>query len=50
MTQNLFSLTGLQVRGDATVEGYISALRKGARLLERTVIINFKNLITQFFS
>jgi phosphatidylinositol phospholipase C delta len=27
-------LTGLQVRGEATVEGYISALRKGARLLE----------------
>ncbi|KAI1715497.1 phosphatidylinositol-specific phospholipase c, X domain-containing protein [Ditylenchus destructor] len=27
-------LTGLQVRGNATVEGYISALRKGARLLE----------------
>lgn len=27
-------LTGLQVRGEATVEGYISALKKGARLLE----------------
>lgn len=27
-------LTGLQVKGEATVEGYISALRKGARLLE----------------
>lgn len=30
-------LTGLQVRGNATVEGYISALRKGARLLELDV-------------
>uniref|UniRef100_A0AC35FS96 Phosphoinositide phospholipase C n=1 Tax=Panagrolaimus sp. PS1159 TaxID=55785 RepID=A0AC35FS96_9BILA len=30
-------LTGLQVRGEATVEGYISALRKGARLLELDV-------------
>ncbi len=28
-------LTGLQVRGKATVEGYISALRRGNRLLER---------------
>jgi len=28
-------LTGLQVRGNATVEGYIAALRKGNRLLER---------------
>ncbi|CAD5218892.1 unnamed protein product [Bursaphelenchus okinawaensis] len=27
-------LTGLQVRGNATVEGYISALKNGARLLE----------------
>ena len=27
-------LTGLQVRGEATVEGYISALKRGARLLE----------------
>ncbi|KAF1619651.1 UNVERIFIED_CONTAM: 1-phosphatidylinositol 4,5-bisphosphate phosphodiesterase delta-4, partial [Eudyptes robustus] len=27
-------LTGLQMRGNATVEGYISALKKGARLLE----------------
>lgn len=27
-------LTGLQVKGEATVEGYIAALRKGARLLE----------------
>ena len=27
-------LTGLQLRGVATVEGYIAALRKGARLLE----------------
>lgn len=27
-------LTGLQVKGEATVEGYIGALRKGARLLE----------------
>uniref|UniRef100_A0A915E8Q7 Phosphoinositide phospholipase C n=1 Tax=Ditylenchus dipsaci TaxID=166011 RepID=A0A915E8Q7_9BILA len=30
-------LTGLQVRGNATVEGYIGALRKGARLLELDV-------------
>ncbi|KAI6181026.1 Phosphoinositide phospholipase C [Aphelenchoides besseyi] len=30
-------LTGLQVRGNATVEGYISAMRKGARLLELDV-------------
>lgn len=28
-------LTGLQMKGEATVEGYISALRMGARLLER---------------
>ncbi|CAI2350924.1 unnamed protein product [Caenorhabditis sp. 36 PRJEB53466] len=27
-------LTGLQVKGEATVEGYIAALRKGGRLLE----------------
>uniref|UniRef100_A0A9J2Q8T6 Phosphoinositide phospholipase C n=1 Tax=Ascaris lumbricoides TaxID=6252 RepID=A0A9J2Q8T6_ASCLU len=27
-------LTGLQMKGEATVEGYISALKKGARLLE----------------
>uniref|UniRef100_A0A1I7WNA3 Phosphoinositide phospholipase C n=1 Tax=Heterorhabditis bacteriophora TaxID=37862 RepID=A0A1I7WNA3_HETBA len=27
-------LTGLQLKGEATVEGYIAALRKGARLLE----------------
>uniref|UniRef100_A0A9J2Q5D5 Phosphoinositide phospholipase C n=1 Tax=Ascaris lumbricoides TaxID=6252 RepID=A0A9J2Q5D5_ASCLU len=27
-------LTGLQLKGDATVEGYIGALNKGARLLE----------------
>lgn len=27
-------LTGLQVTGSATVEGYINALRRGARLLE----------------
>uniref|UniRef100_A0A1I8AVI0 Phosphoinositide phospholipase C n=2 Tax=Steinernema glaseri TaxID=37863 RepID=A0A1I8AVI0_9BILA len=27
-------LTGLQLKGEATVEGYISALKKGARLLE----------------
>ncbi|CAD6194196.1 unnamed protein product [Caenorhabditis auriculariae] len=27
-------LTGLQMKGEATVEGYIAALRKGARLLE----------------
>lgn len=34
-------LTGLQMRGDATVEGYISALRKGARLLE-CIFLNIK--------
>ncbi|KAK6010044.1 hypothetical protein OSTOST_24967, partial [Ostertagia ostertagi] len=28
-------LSGLQLKGEATVEGYIYALRKGARLLER---------------
>ncbi len=28
-------LTGNQLQGDATVEGYINALRRGARLLER---------------
>lgn len=27
-------LTGLQLKGEASVEGYIGALRKGARLLE----------------
>lgn len=30
-------LTGLQVRGNATIEGYISALRRGVRLLELDV-------------
>lgn len=30
-------LTGIQVRGDATTEGYINALRKGVRLLELDV-------------
>ncbi|KAL3118163.1 hypothetical protein niasHT_001937 [Heterodera trifolii] len=30
-------LTGLQVHGNATVEGYISALRRGSRLLELDV-------------
>lgn len=28
-------LAGLQLKGDATIEGYIYALKKGARLLER---------------
>lgn len=27
-------LTGLQMKGEATVEGYIDALKKGVRLLE----------------
>lgn len=27
-------LTGLQVTGEATVEGYVAALKRGARLLE----------------
>lgn len=30
-------LTGLQVHGNATIEGYVFALRKGARLLELDV-------------
>ncbi|KHN85628.1 1-phosphatidylinositol 4,5-bisphosphate phosphodiesterase delta-4 [Toxocara canis] len=30
-------LTGLQLKGEATVEGYINALKKGARLLELDV-------------
>ncbi|CAG9538798.1 unnamed protein product [Cercopithifilaria johnstoni] len=30
-------LTGLQMKGEATVEGYINALKKGARLLELDV-------------
>lgn len=49
-------LTGLQVRGEATVEGYISALRKGARLLEckfcllfpRLGIVKIITIITRF--
>lgn len=34
-------LVGLQLRGNATIEGYISALRKGTRLLERIFNLNF---------
>ncbi|VDK89606.1 unnamed protein product [Litomosoides sigmodontis] len=30
-------LTGLQIKGEATVEGYINALKRGARLLELDV-------------
>ncbi|KHN75452.1 1-phosphatidylinositol 4,5-bisphosphate phosphodiesterase eta-1 [Toxocara canis] len=33
-------LTGLQMKGEATVEGYISALKKGARLLELDIFDN----------
>lgn len=32
-------LTGSQVHGNATVEGYINALRQGARLLECKIVI-----------
>lgn len=28
-------LMGSQIKGDATVEGFINALKKGARLVER---------------
>jgi hypothetical protein len=42
-------LTGLQVRGNATVEGYISALRKGARLLERESLLFKKCALVDLF-
>jgi len=33
-------LTGLQVHGNATIEGYICALKKGCRLLECLFFFN----------
>lgn len=38
-------LTGNQVEGKATVEGYISALKKGARLLESKLLHNILSCI-----
>lgn len=42
-------LTGLQMKGEATVEGYINALKKGARLLERMCGNHFETVGLYFF-
>lgn len=36
-------LMGIQVTGEATVEGYINAIKLGARLLERKFIVTKSN-------
>ncbi|VDN25122.1 unnamed protein product [Gongylonema pulchrum] len=33
-------LMGIQIKGEATVEGYINAIKKGARLLERKCLVD----------